>query len=111
MNTIYSSIPSMSRVSTPQVRAQHPQEKMIVPPKLKKEAQAFEANVLQEELKPMFAFDNNLTIKDPSGMFSKSYAEKMYQSLLTEQYSKDIAQQGGIGIAGMIEKELMHKKI
>ncbi|MBN2794370.1 MAG: rod-binding protein [Clostridia bacterium] len=42
------------------------------------------------------------TIPDSEGIFQKSTAEKMFQSMLDETYADKMAEAGGIGISDMI---------
>lgn len=41
------------------------------------------------------------------GLFGGGHAEKVYRGLLTQEYGKSIAKQGGIGIGKMITSELI----
>lgn len=45
------------------------------------------------------------TIKESEGMFKKSDSEKMFQEMLDDEYSKEMAGAGGIGISDMIFKQ------
>lgn len=41
------------------------------------------------------------------GLFGGGHAEKVYRGLLTQEYGKSIAKQGGIGVGKMITAELI----
>ncbi len=69
--------------------------------KLRKTAQDFEAVFLSQMLKPMF---DGIETEAPFGGGS---AEKMYRSLMVEEYGKSIAQSGGIGLADSIMSEML----
>lgn len=68
----------------------------------RKAAEDFEAMFITEMLKPMFegSYDT-----DP--MFGGSHGEEMFQSLMLDEYGKNISASGGIGIADSIEAQLL----
>ncbi len=70
--------------------------------KVHKAAGEFEAMFISEMLKPMF---DGESVSNQE--FGGGKSEKIYQSMLVDQYSKQIAKAGGIGIAKNIEKELL----
>jgi len=41
------------------------------------------------------------------GLFGGGHAERMYRSLLIDEYGKTMAQAGGIGIADQVMKEIL----
>lgn len=64
-------------------------------------AEEFEAMFLGQMLQPMF---DTLPTEGP---FSGGHAEKVYRSLMVTEYAKQIAEQGGLGIADAVHKELL----
>ena len=46
------------------------------------------------------------TVVSSGGLFEKSNAEKMFQEMLDEELTKKIANEGGIGLADMMYKQL-----
>lgn len=72
------------------------------PEQIDQAAQDFEAMFLTEMLKPMFD-----TVKtDP--MFGGGHGEDMWKSIMVSEYSKEIAKNGGVGIADAV-KDVMLK--
>lgn len=71
------------------------------PNEIRKAAQDLEAMFLGQMFNHMFS-----GIKT-DGPFGGGHAEKMFQSLLVQEYGKVIASQGGIGIADQIERQLL----
>ena len=68
---------------------------------LRKTAQEFEASFLSQMLKPMFA---NLGAEKP---FGGGTSEDMWRSLQVDEYGKAIAQNGGIGLADNVFREML----
>jgi peptidoglycan hydrolase FlgJ len=66
-----------------------------------KSAQEFESMLLGVMLEPMFS-----GVKADS-LFGGGQAEKVYQSLLVQEYAKSISANGGIGIADAVYKEML----
>lgn len=66
-----------------------------------KAAQDFEAMFLSQMLQQMFT-----GIKS-DGLFGGGHGEEMFRSLLIDEYGKDMAKRGGIGIAHAIENSLL----
>ena len=64
-------------------------------------AEQFEAVFLSQILAPMFE-----TV-DTDPMFGGGPGEKMYRSLLVDEYGKAIARSGGVGIADQVEREML----
>ena len=69
--------------------------------KIRETAESFEAMVMNQFLGQMF------TDLDTDGPFSGGKGEEVFQSLMIDEYSKGIAKQGGVGIADMVEKQLI----
>lgn len=65
-------------------------------------AEDFEAMFITEMLKPMFETNGEV---DP--MFGGSHGEEMFKSLMLDEYGKNVAANGGIGIADSIEAQML----
>lgn len=65
-------------------------------------AQAFEASFLQSVLGSMFAGDSQ-----QASSFGGGEAEGQFRSFLTEAIAKGVTRRGGIGLAPVIERELL----
>jgi len=64
-------------------------------------AKEFEAMVLATMLEPMFA-----GIK-ADGLFGGGQSEKIYRSMLVQEYAKSISSKGGIGLADSVHREML----
>ena len=64
-------------------------------------AEQFEAVYLSEMLGPMFES------LDAEGPFGGGSGERMFRSVLVQEYSLAIAKSGGVGIADAVERELL----
>ncbi len=64
-------------------------------------AREFEAMFVTQMLKPMFD-----TLKT-DGMFGGGQGEETYRGLLVDEYGKEIARAGGIGIADSIARQMI----
>lgn len=71
------------------------------PEAIGKVAKEFEAVFLAQMLQPMFA---NISAGAP---FGGGLAEDMWRSMQVEQFGKAIAEQGGIGLADAVAKEML----
>ena len=67
----------------------------------KRAAQEFEALFISEMLAPVFESI------DTGGLFGGGQGEKIYRSLMVQEYGKAIAQAGGIGIADSVQREIL----
>jgi len=67
----------------------------------KQTAEEFEALFISEMLGPVF---ENL---DTDGLFGGGQGEKIYRSLMVQEYGKAIAKAGGIGIADTVQREIL----
>ena len=67
----------------------------------KRVGQEFEALFLSEMLAPVFESI------DTDGMFGGGQGEEIYRSLMVQEYGKAIAQGGGVGIADMVQREIL----
>jgi len=64
-------------------------------------AQEFEAMFISEMLSPVFES------LDTGGLFGGGQGEKIYRSMMVQEYGKAIAQAGGIGIADTVQSEIL----
>ncbi len=84
-----------------QSAATHRLESSKRPEALGDAAEQFEAIFLSQMISPMF----ETLEEDP--MFGGGPGEKMYRSLLVEEYGKVLAQTGGVGLADQLQQELI----
>lgn len=66
------------------------------PEQIKEAAQDFEAFFLSQMLKPMFD-----TVQTDD-MFGGGQGEEMWKSLMVDEYAKQIAKSGGVGVAEQV---------
>ncbi|MBK1669557.1 hypothetical protein CKO28_16075 [Rhodovibrio sodomensis] len=71
---------------------------------IKKAAQEFEAMFVAQMLKPVF------DTLPQGGPFSGGPGEKIFQGLLVEQYGKAVAASSGVGIAQVVEQEMLARQ-
>ena len=64
-------------------------------------AEDFEAFFLGQMLQPMFSSI------EPSKPFGGGHAEKIWKSLMVDEVGKSMAKNGGIGLADMIQRDLL----
>ncbi len=69
--------------------------------KARKVAQDFEASFLATYMAQMFSGLGT------DGPFGGGYGEKVYRDMMTEQYAKNTAAAGGIGIADQVYNEIL----
>ena len=69
--------------------------------KVAETAQAFEASFLSAMLQPMFA---SLSTEAP---FGGGKGEEMFRSFLTEAIAKQVAKGGGVGVADVVQREML----
>jgi len=67
----------------------------------KRAAQEFEALFISEMLAPVFES------MDTEGLFGGGQGEKIYRSLMVQEYGKAVAQAGGVGIADTVYREIL----
>jgi Rod binding domain-containing protein len=67
----------------------------------RKAAQDFEAFFVGQTMEARFAGS------ETDGEFDGGNAEKMFRSVLTDQYGKEMAKSGGIGIADQVYAEIL----
>ena len=70
--------------------------------KIREAAENFESMFLSEMVKPMFEGLSS------DGMFKGGYAEDVFNSMLVQEYGKSLSASGGIGLADMIERQLLN---
>mgnify|MGYP000450805101 CR=1 FL=1 len=64
-------------------------------------AEDFEAMFLTQMVEEMFAG------LDTENMFGGGHAEKMFRSMLSQEYAKVMSGRGGVGIADMVQKQIL----
>ena len=69
--------------------------------KIREVAENFEAFFLGQMLQPMFSS------VEPAKPFGGGHAEKIWKSLMVDEVGKSMAKNGGIGIADMIQRDLL----
>ncbi len=69
--------------------------------KIRKAAEDFEAVFMAEMMRPIFE-----TV-EVNENFGGGSSEGIYRSMLVDEYGKQIAKRGGIGIADHVEKQLL----
>jgi Rod binding domain-containing protein len=67
----------------------------------KETAQDFEAQFLSQMIEQMFSGVGT------SGLFEGGNGEKMFRSMLFEQFGKVLARAGGVGIADAVQREIL----
>ena len=67
----------------------------------RKTAEEFEAMFLTEMVEHMFAGIST------DGPFGGGHGEKMFRSMLSQEYAKVMSGRGGIGIAEMVQKQIL----
>lgn len=67
----------------------------------RKTAESFEAVFIAQMLAPMF---ESVPTDD---MFGGGHAESIFRSMQVEEFGKDIAKRGGVGIADAVFREIM----
>jgi len=67
----------------------------------RKAAENFEAFFLSQSLDSMFAG------VETDSLFGGGQAEKVYRSLLNQEYAKVAAKSGGVGIADAVQREIL----
>jgi len=71
------------------------------PETAKRVGQEFEALFLSEMLGPVFEST------DTDGLFGGGEGEKIFRSMMVQEYGKAIAQSGGVGIADAVQREIL----
>lgn len=68
---------------------------------IRETAESFESMVMSQFVGQMF------TDIDTDGPFSGGKGEEIFRSLMIDEYSKGMTKRGGVGIADMVEKQLI----
>ena len=71
------------------------------PAEIRAAAEDFEAVFLAEMLRPMFES------LQTDGIFGGGSSERVYQSIMVQEYGKSMAKANSIGIADRVEQELL----
>ena len=78
-----------------------PAENAVSLKQARRAAEEFEALFISEMLAPVFESI------DTGGLFGGGQGEKIYRSMMVEEYGKAIAKAGGIGIADTVQREIL----
>jgi len=68
---------------------------------VRKTAEDFEAFFLSQMFEHMFSG------VEPDAMFGGGQGEAVFRSMLFQEYGKAVARQGGIGVADVVQKEML----
>lgn len=68
---------------------------------VRKTAEDFEAFFLSQMFEHMFSGI------EPDAMFGGGQGEAVFRSMMFQEYGKAVARQGGIGLADMVQKEML----
>lgn len=71
------------------------------PEAVERVAQEFEALFLAQMLEPVFEST------DTEGLFGGGEGEKVFRSMMVQEYGKAIARSGGVGIADAVQREIL----
>lgn len=69
--------------------------------KIRAAAEEFEAVFVSEMLRPVFEQ------LETDGLFGGGSGERMYRSLLVQEYGRAISRTGGLGVADAVEREML----
>lgn len=85
------------------IRYAYPPDRPLpqLPPRLKAEAQDFEAMVMSQMISPMFE-----GLKS-DGPFDGGAGESAFRGFLIQEFGKSIAAKGGIGLSDMLIRSLL----
>jgi flagellar protein FlgJ len=70
--------------------------------KMREKAEDFESFFLGQMLQPMFA---NIEAEEP---FNGGPSAKIWKSMMVDEMAKEMTEAGGIGLADMVMRELIH---
>ncbi len=73
-------------------------------PEMRRAAEKLEAHFLGSMFKHMFEGTQ------PKPPFGGGHAEKMFQDLMVDQYAKKVADQGGIGLADSVVRQMLEQQ-
>ncbi len=95
-------LPALAALSSPSAMGEPPPVPAgATPEEVREAAEEFEAFFLAQMFDYMFAGI------ETDGPFGGGHGEKIFRSLLVQEYGKVIASQGGLGIADQVESELL----
>lgn len=69
---------------------------------IEKAASEFESVFLGQMLQSMVPSD-----KDPNSLFGNEEGDEIFQTMMVDEYAKQISKSGGIGIASYVQRELL----
>jgi Rod binding domain-containing protein len=78
-----------------------PAETAVSLKQARRAAEEFEALFIAEMLSPVFES------LETEGLFGGGQGEKIYRSLMVQEYGKAIAEAGGVGIADTVQREIL----
>lgn len=78
-----------------------PPEAAVSVKQARRAAEEFEALFIAEMLNPVFES------LETDGLFGGGQGEKIYRSLMVQEYGKAIAEAGGVGIADTVQREIL----
>jgi peptidoglycan hydrolase FlgJ len=95
--------PTLPPVSVPQVASPVSRPTPAADPaKLAKSAHDFEAMAIGQLLQPMFD-----TVKTDKGLFSGGAGEEAWRPMLVQEFAKQIAAHGGLGLAKPVYESMI----
>lgn len=94
-------IPATSLQAGKAALSQYPADSDLARRATMKASEEFEALFISEMLAPVFEGLNT------EGLFGGGSAEKIYKSLMVQEYGKAIARAGGVGIADTVQREIL----
>ncbi len=101
MQTTVAVTPFLAQTSHPSVRSDAPEPKSAFEKQAFNKAKEFESVFLAMFVEQMS------TGTEPDAPFGGGSAEKVYKSMMSQQYAKSIAGSGGIGIADQVYSEIL----
>ena len=93
--------PFVAQASHAAIRPDAPNPKSVVEKQAYNKAKEFESVFLAIIIEQMS------TGTEPDAPFGGGSAEKVYKSMMSQQYAKSISQSGGIGIADQVYAEIL----
>jgi len=82
----------------------------LAAPSTAKTADAAKARAAAEDFEAFYlsqTFEQMFQDVEPDSMFGGGQGEKVFRSMLFQEYGKQTAKTGGIGIADMVQKEIL----
>jgi len=90
-----------SALAAAQPAATPPQAKPATPAEARKAAKEFESFFLSQMMQPMFEGI------ETDGLFGGGHGEEMFRSMLLDEYGKQMARSGKVGLAPAIERAML----